>query len=126
MDNEFIVKDSLVPLFQIEPSRTLSLDNGKQEAIIDFSGDEVTYSGDLPVAESAKLLFEAMFQWLKPRCETCCWYKVKYWHQCDCPKMVYGYGYGEVDQDGLAVEDDEGWGMVPGPDFGCIHHEEKL
>ena len=63
---------------------------------------------------------------LEPRCKTCCWYATGLsHHQCTCPKMVYGYGIGEADKDGVNVEDDEGWGMVPGPDFGCIHYEEK-
>jgi hypothetical protein len=39
--------------------------------------------------------------------------------------MVYGYLNEGVDSDGLAIEDDEGWGMMPEPNFGCIHHEEK-
>ncbi len=34
--------------------------NGK-EAIIDFGGDEVTYEGDMPVAESARMFFDAVF-----------------------------------------------------------------
>lgn len=62
------------------------------------------------------------------RCKTCIWYgemgKCR-WHACQCPKMIYGYGRAESDPDGLSVEDDEGWGMVPGPEFGCIHHKEK-
>ena len=32
-----------------------------REAIIDFSGDKVTYSGELPIDESAKLFFEYVF-----------------------------------------------------------------
>lgn len=27
--------------------------------------------------------------------------------------------------DALVVEDDEGWGMIPGPEFGCIHHPDN-
>lgn len=60
------------------------------------------------------------------RCKTCKWYDPSNWHECQCPKMVYGYsGRTKRDPDGLSVEDDEGWGMIPGPEFGCIHHEEK-
>jgi hypothetical protein len=67
-------------------------------------------------------------------CKTCKWYLdgtgdasgVK---QCSCPKMAYGYGRGDLpapkESDGLSVENDEGWGMVPGPDFGCIHQKSK-
>jgi hypothetical protein len=28
-----------------------------KKAVIDFSGDEVTYSGDLPIADAAKVFF---------------------------------------------------------------------
>jgi len=41
------MKDNSIPNFRIEPMRILSLSNGEKEAIIDFNGDEVTYSGDL-------------------------------------------------------------------------------
>jgi hypothetical protein len=37
--------------------------------------------------------------------------------------MVYGYKARKQGRDELHVEDDEGWGMIPGPKFGCIHHE---
>jgi hypothetical protein len=44
--------------------------------------------------------------------------------------MIYGYGVKydgqKVDPDGLRIEDDEGWGMIPGPEFGCIHFEEQV
>ena len=61
---------TLVPLGTIDSSPTSLVfhgDSGK-EAIIDFSGDTVTYSGDLAVAESAKLFFEA-FRDLCPKRE---------------------------------------------------------
>jgi hypothetical protein len=90
----------------------------------------VTYSGDLSFAESAKLLFDAVFaHWNEePRCKTCDWYKngEELWRECNCPKMIYGYGKAEsLASDTVSVENDEGWGMVPGPDFGCVHHKEK-
>ncbi len=44
---------------------------------------------------------------------------------CDCPKMKYGYGYDNPTDDTVVIEHDEGWGMKPGPFFGCIHFEEK-
>jgi hypothetical protein len=31
-----------------------------RKAVIDYGGGEVTYSGDLPVSEGAKLLFNAI------------------------------------------------------------------
>ncbi len=49
-----------------------------------------------------------------------------YSHTCKCPKMIYGYGKHDTDTDSVEIEDDEGWGMIPGPDFGCIHHKEVL
>jgi hypothetical protein len=46
---------------------------------------------------------------------------------CHSPKVFYGYQKQEGDDapDALKVEDDEDWGMYPGPKFGCVHHEEK-
>lgn len=48
---------------------------------------------------------------------------------CSCPKMMYGYNIkydGQVlDSDCVSIEDDEGWGMIPGPEFGCVHFEEQ-
>ncbi len=35
------------------------------QAIIDFSGDKVTYSGELPVDEAAKVFFEAVMGFVK-------------------------------------------------------------
>ena len=48
------------------PNRTIRLirDDGK-EAIIDFSGDAVTFRGELPVDEAAKLFFQAVGGYLK-------------------------------------------------------------
>lgn len=129
--NPFVMKlDQAFSLSRIEPMRRLTLDNGEQEVIIDFGGDSVTYSGELPVDEAAKLLFDAVFQRLKPRCQTCrcqtCrWFNNGGWYVCDCPKMIYGYKTKVVADDEVAVENDENWGMIPGPNFGCIHHKEK-
>lgn len=62
-------------------------------------------------------------------CKTCHWYKndalPDIEKTCKCPRMVYGYGSRDRDDDGVLIEDDEGWGMIPGPDFGCIHHKDK-
>lgn len=45
---------------------------------------------------------------------------------CGNPKHIYGYGVREdVPNDGIQVEYDEGWGMVSGPDFGCVNHEQE-
>lgn len=42
------------------PFLTLTSPDGR-EAIINFNGEEVIYSGNLPVAESAKIFFDAIF-----------------------------------------------------------------
>ena len=45
---------------------------------------------------------------------------------CSCPAMHYGYHLKDEDvkDDGVRVEEDEGWGMATGPDFGCVHFEQ--
>ncbi len=64
-------------------------------------------------------------------CKTCHWYKNETLPDslltCKCPKMFYGYRNRDGDQaeDGVLIENDEGWGMIPGPNFGCIHHKDK-
>lgn len=60
-------------------------------------------------------------------CKTCKYYDTGSHHKCVAPLVSYGYGKvpKDVRQKGLHVEDDEGWGMIPGPDFGCILHEGK-
>ena len=44
-----------------------------------------------------------------------------------CSRWHKGYGIGmdEVGLNECLVEDDEGWGMVVGPDFGCVLFESK-
>lgn len=46
---------------------------------------------------------------------------------CRAPKMLLGYQYDDADipLDGANVEDDEGWGILTGPQFGCVLHEVK-
>jgi hypothetical protein len=42
--------------------------------------------------------------------------------------MVYGYWDGPIEDqasDTVMIEDDEGWGMMPNPDFGCVHHSDN-
>jgi hypothetical protein len=58
------------------------------------------------------------------RCKDCKFYNVVAPYACSCPKMFYGY----QDQDALdsvRIESDGGWGMHPGPEFGCVHGEPK-
>lgn len=61
------------------------------------------------------------------RCLTCKWYDSARWHVCECPKMFYGYRKtkGDDEPDAVKIEDDEGWGMIVGPEFGCVHHQSK-
>jgi hypothetical protein len=48
----------------------------------------------------------------------------------ECSNPNFKLGYFEYDEtrefsdDVVIVEDDEGWGFSPGPDFGCIHGRE--
>ena len=46
---------------------------------------------------------------------------------CNAPQIEYGYGVeeSEVADNGALVEDDEGWGMLTGPEFGGVLHEDK-
>jgi hypothetical protein len=51
---------------------------------------------------------------------------------CKHPKFTRGYGsrWDRVDEvaytpDCAVVENDEGWGIETGPDFGCIHWQVK-
>jgi hypothetical protein len=42
-----------------------------------------------------------------------------------CDRWTQGYGYSPEDlkSNEVLVENDEGWAMVCGPDFGCVLHE---
>ena len=58
-ENPFVTEGHVIPVFQTEPPRTFTFQSPDgREAVLDFSGDEMTYSGDLPVAESAKIFFD--------------------------------------------------------------------
>ncbi len=58
-----------LPPYIYEPLTTLAfVSPDGRRAEIDFGGDNVTCSGDLPVEESAKMLFEA-YGSLMPKCE---------------------------------------------------------
>ena len=50
----------------IEPSRLFTFaGDDSREATLDFSGDSVTYSGELSIDESAKIFFEDFHHLLK-------------------------------------------------------------
>jgi hypothetical protein len=63
------------------------------------------------------------------RCRTCNHYNQGKDHWCSSPKMLYGYWDGPIEDqesDAVMIEDDEGWGMKPNPDFGCVHHSDNI
>ena len=47
---------------------------------------------------------------------------------CNAPKMARGY-FRDLEKEccinGAIVEDDEGWGIITGAEFGCVLHEDK-
>ncbi len=73
------------------------------------------------------------------RCKTCRWYVPckpddftvrKGTHPdpevlmtCISQKIQKSYGVLMPDDDGIVVENDEGWGILVGPDFGCVNWE---
>lgn len=44
---------------------------------------------------------------------------------CASPKVLKGYGMTGPPKDGMVVENDEGWALLTGPDFGCVNYEES-
>lgn len=42
---------------------------------------------------------------------------------CAAPAMHYGYhmAWDDIRDAAVLIEDDEGWGMLTGPAFGCVH-----
>lgn len=46
---------------------------------------------------------------------------------CDNPNWRKGYHiqYKDMKSNQLIVENDEGWGFMTGPDFGCVHHKSR-
>jgi hypothetical protein len=57
---------------QLRDSDVLVFKNAAgQEVAIDFRGDAVTYSGYLPVDESARLFFDIVFGYLKQEANQC-------------------------------------------------------
>ncbi len=64
---------------------------------------------------------------LSNTCRNCAWYVPREGlnrSSCGSPKMIYGYARGFAEGDELHVENDEEWGMSPGPTFGCVHWEK--
>ena len=44
---------------------------------------------------------------------------------CMSPKFIGGYGPANAKPDEVLIENDEGWAMLTGPEFGCIHGKER-
>ena len=41
---------------------------------------------------------------------------------CDHSKVQLGYQSRDtIETDGVRIENDEGWGWIVGPEFGCVH-----
>ena len=67
-----------------------------------------------------------------PRCENCRFWKRESLRTtlgvCSSDRWKFGYHVdeSEVQPDGVLVEDDEGWGFLTAPGFGCIHFQPKV
>lgn len=65
-----------------------------------------------------------------PTCKTCAHWtdegglSPRGYRICACPKICEPMDYDGAD-DSLVYEYDEGGEISTGPDFGCIHHEQK-
>lgn len=64
-------------------------------------------------------------------CKTCrhwmVWKDIKA-SSCNAPGIIRGYDsdrYDRLAPNGALVEDDEGWAIETGPDFGCVLHEPR-
>jgi hypothetical protein len=56
------------------------------------------------------------------RCKDC---KFRVAESCNNPKHLLGYAHpaDTMAVDGLQIENDEGWGWIIGPEFGCVNFE---
>lgn len=63
------------------------------------------------------------------RCKLCVHYKPHHSYTqfmvCVSSHITKGYVQMKPSIDGVHVEDDEGWGMIVGPDYGCVHFSQK-
>lgn len=62
------------------------------------------------------------------KCKDCIhWIKSEDRHLGSCSRWLYGYGYElkDIPINEVLVEDDEGWGAMMGPEFGCVLWEAK-
>lgn len=59
-------------------------------------------------------------------CKTCRHFTVESQGLGSCDRWLRGYGVTpeEIGPNEVLVEDDEGWGMLMGPHFGCVLHED--
>jgi len=66
------------------------------------------------------------------KCKECKYWEEGYGYEgilktCNQPKAKKGYRWNADDMpdDGLWLENDEGWAWFTGPEFGCINFESK-
>jgi len=110
-------------------SRSITFNDGVRKATLDLSGNEIKYSGDLPVGESARRFCDAVFGELQPKtCGTCHWYNIVQGFDslkcCHCPKVGCKLDYDDTLDCACTAPGEYGSpGVLPGPNFGCIHHK---
>lgn len=56
-----------MPMSSAFSACSITITNNDKEATINFCGDKIVYSGELPVDESAKIFFEYVFDNMKCR-----------------------------------------------------------
>jgi len=72
-EKDLIYKDLIytgepITIAPIAPARTICMTSPDgRKAVIDFGGDAVKFSGDLPIEDAAKQFFEYVFEYFKER-----------------------------------------------------------
>jgi len=60
--------------------------------------------------------------WTQPKTTAGDYIRPLGWRECWAPSISQGYSQcRDMPSSGAMVECDEGWGMMTGPDFGCVH-----
>jgi len=61
MTDELLFNPDEFTIGNVSAARTFTMSGADgRQATVDFSGAEVTYSGDLPVSDAAKIFFDAV------------------------------------------------------------------
>ncbi len=58
-------------------------------------------------------------------CVDCEVYSQNYGLTCESPKTIKSYKVNTAPEGGIWVENDEGWGIIVSPTFGCVNWEPK-